>query len=217
MTDRELNRLKTLRLYRVMDTAAEKTLDDLTRLAAMICEAPISLISLVDDRRQWFKSRHGIDAQETPRDQAFCAHAIQSSELMVVEDAEADERFVKNPLVTGEPGIRFYAGAPLEVRPGLRLGTLCVIDRTPRKLSEFQREALRILSSAVVAQLDLTRAEIDFKAIESFLPVCSWCRAVEQEDKTWIALDDYIKTVASEKQQVCPLCCDETERALFID
>ncbi|MDA1302620.1 MAG: GAF domain-containing protein [Proteobacteria bacterium] len=114
--DAERERLRVLELYEVMDSASEEVFDNLTRLAATICEAPISLISLVDDRRQWFKSRVGLDATETPRDQAFCAHAIEDDSLMVVEDATLDRRFADNPLVRGDPNIRFYAGMPLGVK-----------------------------------------------------------------------------------------------------
>ena len=107
---KEADRLRTLRLYRILDTGAEKTFDDLTKLAAAICDTPIALISLVDEHRQWFKSRVGLGAPETSRDMAFCGHAIQSDDLFIVPDALKDSRFSENPLVTSEPHIRFYAG-----------------------------------------------------------------------------------------------------------
>jgi formate hydrogenlyase transcriptional activator len=156
--DAEKSRLDTLASYGVLDTPPERPFDDLVRLASRICEAPIALISLVDRDRQWFKARIGLDVGQMTRDVAFCAHAILGSEVMVVPDAAADERFSGNPLVTGEPRIRFYAGAPLRTADGHALGTLCVLDRIPRDLSEEQRLALETLSREVVARLDLARA-----------------------------------------------------------
>ena len=155
----EEERLYALRAYRVLDTAPELRFDDLTRLAAMVCEVPIAAISLIDDERQWFKSRIGLDATETPRDVAFCAHAILAPDtVMVVPDATRDPRFAANPLVLGGPRIRFYAGAPLVNDEGAAVGTLCVIDRTSRTLSEPQREALAALARQAVAQLELRSA-----------------------------------------------------------
>lgn len=148
-------RIAALDATRLLDTPPEPAFDDLTRIASLICGTPIALISLVDRERQWFKARVGLDAGETPRDQAFCAHAILNRELMEVPDACDDRRFSDNPLVTGEPGIRFYAGAPLEVAGGQRIGTLCVIDTVARTLDAAQREALSALARQVVAQIEL--------------------------------------------------------------
>lgn len=142
----EQQRLKALARYQIMDSASEKAFDDITALAALWLEVPIALISLVDDQRQWFKSRVGLEVQETPRNLAFCAHAIQQDELMEVQDARLDPRFCNNPLVTGDPFIRFYAGMPIITPDRQRLGTLCVIDRKPRHLDPKQRETLRRLT-----------------------------------------------------------------------
>jgi GAF domain-containing protein len=155
--DHERKRLKVLWQYEVLDTVPEALFDDLTELAARICEAPIALISLVDEKRQWFKSKVGTTVSETSRDISFCAHAIQQSDLFIVPDATKDERFAKNPLVTSDPKIRFYAGAPLITPDGYALGTLCVIDKTPRELRPDQKHALRILARHVVSQLELRR------------------------------------------------------------
>ena len=157
----EPQRLESLRQYAVLDTPAEAAFDDLTELAAHICEAPIALISLIDENRQWFKSKVGLDASETSRDVAFCAHAIHQPDLFIVPDATLDERFADNPLVTGEPRIRFYAGAPLLTPDGHALGTLCVIDYQPRELRPDQQRALRVLSRNVIGQLELRRRALE--------------------------------------------------------
>src|SRR5580704_16193643 len=137
----EARRIEALRDYAILDTLPEQSLDDLTALAAQICQTPIALISLVDERRQWFKSKVGLQMAETPRDISFCGHAIHQRDLFIVPDATQDERFVDNPLLTGEPHIRFYAGASLANSEGMALGTLCVIDRVPRTLTEEQQQA----------------------------------------------------------------------------
>lgn len=153
----EAGRIAALEKYAILDTDPEQSFDDLTLLASFICKTPIALISLVDEDRQWFKSRVGMDARETSRDIAFCSTAILQSEVLVVPDALADERFRDNPLVTSDPHIRFYAGAPLINEDGYALGTLCVVDRTPRDLALGEEEALKALSRLVLAQLEFRR------------------------------------------------------------
>jgi GAF domain-containing protein len=153
----ESKRLKVLWQYEVLDTVPEEVFDDLTELAARICEAPIALISLVDEKRQWFKSKVGVTVSETSRDFSFCAYAITQDDLFIVPDATQDKRFANNPLVTSDPKIRFYAGAPLITPDGHALGTLCVIDKVPRELRLEQKQALRILARHVVSQLELRR------------------------------------------------------------
>jgi hypothetical protein len=157
----EKKRLKVLWQYDVLDTVPEAIFDDLTELAACICEAPIALISLVDEKRQWFKSKFGTTVNETSRDVSFCAHAIQQPDLFIIPDATRDERFAQNPLVTSDPKIRFYAGAPLITPDGYALGTLCVIDKAPRELRHDQKQALRILARHIVSQLELRRRSKD--------------------------------------------------------
>lgn len=170
LPENEKERLDVLRQYRILDTPEEHDFDDLVRLAAQICQTPISLVSLVDRDRQWFKGRFGLDISETPRRISFCAHAIlQAPQTMVVPDATLDPRFADNELVREGPRIRAYASAPLVSPEGHALGTLCVIDTQPREFTTEQREALRILGRQVLTQLELRRrlAQLEFRANET--------------------------------------------------
>ena len=148
------DRVAALQRYAILDTEPEQAFDDLTLLASFVCKTPIALISLVDEDRQWFKSKVGMDASQTPRDIAFCSVAIQQTDVMVVPDTLEDERFRNNPLVVSGPRIRFYAGAPLINEEGYALGTLCVVDRSPREFGADQKEALQALGRLVLAQLE---------------------------------------------------------------
>ena len=157
-TKNEKERLRELESYGIMDSDIEEDFDNLTHLAAQICGTNISLVSLVDDQRQWFKSRYGLAAPETPKAFAFCGHAIhQPDQVLIVKDARRDERFHDNPLVTDEPFVIFYAGVPLISQNGYPLGTLCVIDDKPKELTEQQIGALRALSNQVMNLIELRK------------------------------------------------------------
>jgi len=159
----EAERLLTLQRYNILDTPPELAFDDIAHIAAHICDAPISLVSMIDTDRQWFKSIYGIETSEMPRAIAFCAHTILQENVFVVPNAEVDVRFAENPLVTAAPNLRFYAGAPLKMPDGHKIGTLCVVDRVPRELSIAQHDTLQALARQVVAQLELRRTVAELK------------------------------------------------------
>ncbi len=161
IADPEKFRLEALDALMILDTSAEDRFDRIVRFAAAQFEVPISLISLVDAHRQWFKAKVGLDVVETPRDMAFCAHAIQSEETFIVRDALCDARFSSNALVTGEPYIRFYAGAPISTASGARVGTLCIIDRRPRNFTKADIAALEALRQSVNALLRRSNERTD--------------------------------------------------------
>jgi len=153
----ETARIAALDRYAILDSEPEEAFDDLVTLAAHICQTPMAMLSLVDDHRQWFKSKVGVQVRETPRDISICAHAIQQKDLFIIPDTLEDARFRENPLVVGEPGIRFYAGAPLINEDGFALGTLCVVDREPRVLDSEQKEALEAIGRLALRQMELRK------------------------------------------------------------
>lgn len=153
--ENEEDRLRELKRLGVLDTAAEQCYDEITRQAAVLCKVPIALISLIDKDRQWFKSKVGLEAEETSRDISFCAHAILQATAMVIEDATQDPRFQSNPAVTGDPFVRFYAGIPLITLGGYAMGTLCVADAVPRRLTAVQLDQLKLLANDVIYMLEL--------------------------------------------------------------
>ena len=183
-------RLQALRRYKILDTDPEKAFDDLTTLASYICETPVALISLIDSDRQWFKSKHGVNLSETPREVSFCAVAIQQPDLFVVPDASKDPRFSSNPFVVSDPKIRFYAGAPFTSSDGHPLGTLCVVDMVPRELTPSQETALLALSRQVQAQFELRSNLIELRAV-----LQERDRAEAERDRTIIGLQNALDHV----------------------
>lgn len=160
----EKERLVALRTFQILDTESDPDFDGLVELASQLCEVPIALITLIDEHRQWFKSKIGLDIDETSRELAFCAHTIHENDLMVVNDTFEDERFFDNPFVIGEPTIRFYAGMPLITKNGYKLGSLCVIDKKPRQLNEKQMADLRIIGKQVINLLDLRLMNMELQS-----------------------------------------------------
>jgi two-component sensor histidine kinase len=153
----EEGRLAALRSYGILDTPREADFDDVVKVASAVCQTPISVINLIDHRRQWFKAEVGLGMRETPIDSSICAHAILQPGLFIVPDTTQDRRFADNPLVTGEPRLRFYAGALLETPDGLPLGTVCVLDYEPRELDETQKAFLRLMANQVMRLIELRR------------------------------------------------------------
>lgn len=188
MENEESKRLQNLHHYRILDSLAEEEFDRITELASIICEVPISLISLLDKDRQWFKSKIGLDIEQTDRNYAFCNYAILTEETFEVEDATQDSRFKNNPLVTGNPNIRFYAGHPLIDDDGCALGTLCIIDRKAKILNEKQKRALQILSKEVMALIIERRKKVELKNFENLFKLSNDLLCV-------IGQDGYFKKV----------------------
>jgi GAF domain-containing protein len=216
----EAERLAALKAYHILDTGTEQSYDDIVALAAHICKVPIAMISLVDEVRQWFKSRLGVDQQQTPREVAFCAHAILENGPFMVRDAAKDRRFADSALVTGEPHIRFYAGIPLINPEGLALGTLCVVDRQPRRLSAAQLKALQALSRQVMALLELRRVSTHLadaldrvKTLQGLLPICAWCKRIRDDEGYWSQVEAYIhkSTGADFTHGICPQCSEKAQ------
>jgi GAF domain-containing protein len=218
LPENEVARLEALRQYNILDSAPEQAFDDITKIAAFICGTPIAIMSLIDRERQWFKSKIGLEDNQTPREQAFCAYTILEPKLMEVEDARTDNRFVDNALVLGAPNIRFYAGAPLLTPDGSALGSLCVIDRHPRKLSVEQKSCLETLAHFVMTTLELRRASSELaraaanvKTLSGMLPICSGCKEIRNDQGYWQQVETYLQqnTDATFSHGLCPKCSEK--------
>jgi hypothetical protein len=211
----ELRRLEALRNYEILDHAPEREFDDVVKIASHICGVPLATLTFVDGERQWVKARIGVEQSDAPREDSFCAHTIASKNLLIVEDATADPRFADSPLVKGEPHIRFYAGAPLVDKEGHSLGSLCVLDREPRSLSDEQQEALEALARLVVSQMELRRvsralAEVlhDVRTLQGLLPICAHCHGIRNDEGYWEKVEEYLghHTEAELSHGICPKC-----------
>ena len=213
----EVARLEALRRYEILDTFPEQSYNDFTALAAYICQTPIALISLIDEHRQWFKAKLGLGVNETHRDSAFCAHAILQTDVLLVPDAAADQRFSDNDLVTGEPHIRFYAGAPLLTPDGFELGTLCVIDRVPRTINEAQTKGLKALSRQIIIQMEYEFALKSINTLRGLLPICSYCKKIRDDQDYWHELETYVRqnTAAEFSHGICPPCYQDVVKPML--
>ena len=205
-------RLQALHRYKLLDTASEEQFDDIVRLASQICNTPVSLISLVDTNRQWFKARKALPMAEISREYAFCAHTILNDELMVVEDATIDDRFKDNPLVIGEPDIRFYAGAPLITHDQYRLGALCVIDRIPRNLDDSQKFALKVLAEQVVKLLELRHQNL--KLSQSLQTVSHQKKRIQSLLQERVQLTDELAKASHTKDQMLSIVAHDLRSPL---
>jgi GAF domain-containing protein len=222
----ETERLAALKEYYILDTEAEQTYDDITALAAHICQVPMAMISLVDGERQWFKSKVGMERRETPREVAFCAHAILQREPFIVPDAKKDRRFSDNALVTSEPHVRFYVGFPLIDSEGLALGTLCVKDRKPRQLSSAQKQAMQLLARQAIALLESRRvlrhladALDHVKMLQGLLPICAWCKRIRDDQGYWDQVEAYLHkyTGVDFTHSICPECLEKMRPKVSAD
>lgn len=210
----EAQRLQALASYAQLDTAPEEDFDQIARMAAELCGVPMAAVSLVDDHRQWFKARVGLDVCETSRDTAFCAHTIQEDRVLIVPDASLDPRFADNPLVTGAPFIRFYAGVPLTDKDGHNLGSLCVIDRRPRELPPATLRMLGHLARQVTVLFELRRLARQLgdalrlvDDLSKLLPICSYCKDVRGEDGQWFRIERYLsQNRVRTTHGMCPTC-----------
>lgn len=216
--ENEAERLAALRSFSILDSEPEEGFDDLVYIASEVCGTPIALVTLVDDERQWFKARVGLDVSETPRTVAFCAHAILRDEPFIVPDATVDERFRDNPLVTGPPEIRFYAGTPLTTEEGHNLGTICVIDTEPRKgssLTVAQRRVLAALSRQTTRLMHCRREALlpgstpsNDQPTGAFVSVCAWCARIRGADSSWLPISGYLRQRfgLDTTHGICPDC-----------
>lgn len=196
---KEHARLDALRRYNILDTAPEAQFEDLTSLVAHVCQVPIATLTLLDERRQWFKSKRGITIAETPRERSFCTHTIEHTNAFIIPDTLADPRFAHNLLVTDPPHVRFYVGVSLVTADGHAIGTLCAIDRVPRVLDEAQLDALHALARQAMALIEQRRTMRELaealervRSLEGLLPICAYCHQIRDEDGVWHKLERYI-------------------------
>jgi GAF domain-containing protein len=218
LSDTEARRLAALKDFDILDSQPESSFDRITSLAARCCGTATALVTFVDLDRQWFKSKVGIEEEETSRDVAFCNHTVRQKKLFIVEDASVHPDFKDNPLVTGEPRIRFYAGAPLIDQQGNALGSVCVVSTRPRGLTLEQQQSLTELAELTMELLETRRvarklAEVtsELKALREMIPICANCKSIRTEADEWRRVENYIRdhTGATFSHGICPDCQQE--------
>ena len=214
-TTDEPARVAALRSYELLDTKSELAFDELVAMAAEVCDTPVAVVSLIDERRQWSKAAHGCPRGEVARELSFCTHAIESDEALIVTDATADPRFRDNPQVTAADGIRFYAGHPLVDSDGYALGTLCLIDNRTRTFDEVARRTLQRLADQVVHLMELRRSNRQLarclkrvEEIATLVPMCGHCHAVRNDADEWQRIERYFHDLNGTKftHGICPAC-----------
>ena len=214
----EAARLRSLSEYRILGTKPEQAFDNITMMASEVCQAPIALISIIDEKRQWFKSRVGLDAPQTNRDISFCAHTILDSKPMVIEDALFDEKFKDNPLVQKEPHIRLYAGFPLKTDINHRIGTLCVIDRIPKSLTNTQYKVMQGLADQATMLLELRRRSLSL--LDEFckmhdrgglITTCSYCKSIRDNQGEWQSFEHFLMrhSTLNFSHGICDQCMEK--------
>ena len=222
----EQERLQALHDLSILDTGREQAYDDMTQLAAQICGTPVSAVTFVDHDRQWFKSSVGFLPDSTDREVSFCAHTILDTDIFEVRDARRDARFADNPLVVGDPFIRFYAGVPLRTITGRSVGALCVIDHRPRRLNDDQREALSALARSVSHFLELRQATRrlqeslhDLKTLSGLIPICMHCKNIRSDAGYWKSVERYVEnnSTARFSHCICPTCLEQYYSDLRLD
>lgn len=211
-------RTRALREFEILDTQPEEFFDNITRLATHITDCPVSVISLIDAERQWFKAKIGVDYDECPRDESFCAHTVYYKKPFIVENTLLDERFVNHPAVLGNPGVRFYAGIPLITGGGHAIGSLCVADSRPRQLEQPQFDHLVALAQIAIGRIEsaltarrLASALSQMKEIRGLLPICCHCKGIRDDQGYWQSVERYMDTHADVDftHTICPGCIAE--------
>ena len=213
--ENENKRLEALRLYQALDTGPEQAFDDIAAIAAATVGVPTAIVSLIDERRQWYKASIGAGVTEVPRAETFCTHAILGADILVVEDATRDSRFAQNPHVTKPQGVRFYAGAPISDDDGNAIGSLCVVDSAPRKLSPAQQTVLMALARTTMRLLEqrrlanqLKEALHEVKTVQGLLSICSSCKSIRTDEGYWDRVEVYFSTHTDAlfSHGLCPDC-----------
>lgn len=221
----EQQRLEDLRKLNILDTLSEEAYDRITKLAVEFFDMPIALITLVDEERQWFKSKVGLELESTSRDVAFCAHTIMEDKPLIVNDAKKDARFKDNPLVLEDPQIRFYAGSPIKSEDDHLLGSVCVIDHVPRDINDNEVRMLETLSEQVSTLLkirrisqELRRVKQEKRELQKLIPMCSWCKNIRDDDDFWLNVEEYIMAHPDTEitHAICPDCSEKLNEDLHL-